>query len=219
MSFNHPSSLVPGFKQVESFGPDEEYEDEEEVTYVTLDLGNVEPTLVPSASSYYLIGLDTPTPFLQLQGTVLKGRHNNLLGTELIFSENKELHKRSMTHLANTEQRILFKEVTLEPKPPGSSLPTMSTSAPAPPATPQTKDATSEQTNTNQQIDRMTGKTAPPTRAPRGKGKKKQQQTAMESAVEESASIPSRQASKQPETDAQDPQPAPPEATEGMDLD
>ena len=55
MPSDQPSSLVPGFKQVESFGPDEEYEDGEEVTYVTLDLGNVEPTLVPSASSYYLI--------------------------------------------------------------------------------------------------------------------------------------------------------------------
>jgi hypothetical protein len=49
-----PTSLCPGYKQVESFGPDEEYEDEE-VCYVTLDMGNVEPTLVPSSSSYRLI--------------------------------------------------------------------------------------------------------------------------------------------------------------------
>jgi hypothetical protein len=50
-----PSSLCPGYKQVEAFGPDEEYEDEEEVFYVTLDMGNIEPTLVPSSSSYRLI--------------------------------------------------------------------------------------------------------------------------------------------------------------------
>lgn len=50
-----PSSLCPGYRQVESFGPDEEYEDEEEVFYVTLDMGNVEPTLVPSSTSYKLI--------------------------------------------------------------------------------------------------------------------------------------------------------------------
>jgi hypothetical protein len=50
-----PSSLCPGYKQVESFGPYEEYDDEEEVCYVTLDMGNVEPTLVPSSSSYRLI--------------------------------------------------------------------------------------------------------------------------------------------------------------------
>ncbi len=31
-------------------------------------------------------GLDTPTPFLQLAGMVLKGRHKTLLGTELLFS-------------------------------------------------------------------------------------------------------------------------------------
>ena len=50
-----PTSLCSGYKQVESFGPDEEYEGEEEVCYVTLDMGNVEPTLVPSSSSYRLI--------------------------------------------------------------------------------------------------------------------------------------------------------------------
>jgi len=52
---NAPSSLCPGYKQVEAFGPEEEYEDEEEVSYVVLDLGNVEPTLVPTSSTYRLI--------------------------------------------------------------------------------------------------------------------------------------------------------------------
>ncbi|EMD35873.1 hypothetical protein CERSUDRAFT_52916 [Gelatoporia subvermispora B] len=87
------SSLLQGFKQVEEFGPDEEYEEHdgevvEEVEYVTLDLGSVEPTLVPSTSSYRLIGLDTPTPFLQLSGTILKGQHQTLLGTEILLSES-----------------------------------------------------------------------------------------------------------------------------------
>ena len=54
------SALFPGYTQVEAFGPDEDYESnngevEEEVEYVTLDLGTVEPTLVPSSSSYRLI--------------------------------------------------------------------------------------------------------------------------------------------------------------------
>lgn len=50
------TTLVPRYKQVESFGPDEDYlEDEEEVSYVTLDLGVVEPTLLPSTSTYRLI--------------------------------------------------------------------------------------------------------------------------------------------------------------------
>lgn len=53
--------LVPGFRQVDAFGFDDLYEcDEhgeiiEEVSYVTLDLGAVEPTLVPSTSTYRLI--------------------------------------------------------------------------------------------------------------------------------------------------------------------
>ncbi|KIJ19540.1 hypothetical protein PAXINDRAFT_68874 [Paxillus involutus ATCC 200175] len=83
-------TLISGYKQVESFGPDEDYlDEEEEVSYVTLDLGMVEPTLLPSSSTYRLIGLDTPTPFLQLSGSIFKGRHDSLLGTELLFTEEK----------------------------------------------------------------------------------------------------------------------------------
>jgi hypothetical protein len=54
-TLGHAQTLVSGYHQVEEFGPDDDYEGEEETSYVTLDLGNVEPTLVPSASSYYLI--------------------------------------------------------------------------------------------------------------------------------------------------------------------
>ena len=108
------SGLFPGYTQVEKFGPDEDYEAhdgevEEEVEYVTLDLGTVQPTLVPSSSTYRLVvspflklrvlvrltcighvfqGLDTHTPFLQLSGTMLKGQHVSLLGTELLFTES-----------------------------------------------------------------------------------------------------------------------------------
>jgi len=156
-----PASLCPGYKQVESFGPDEDYEDEEEVCYVTLDMGNVEPTLVPSSSSYRLIGLDTPTPFIQLQGTILKGRHDMLLGTELIFTDDKESHdwnKRSVTHVANTEQRIAFQEVTLIPK--SSKGKEKADGEIAATFEPPPGDNSG-------QIDRMTGVSGPPTRAPR----------------------------------------------------
>lgn len=47
--------LCPGYRHVEQFGPDEEYEDEVENFYVTLDLGAVEPTLIPNSSTYRLI--------------------------------------------------------------------------------------------------------------------------------------------------------------------
>uniref|UniRef100_A0A0W0FRZ5 Transcription factor TFIIIC triple barrel domain-containing protein n=1 Tax=Moniliophthora roreri TaxID=221103 RepID=A0A0W0FRZ5_MONRR len=82
-------SLCPGYKFVQEFGPNEEYEEEEEVFYVTMELGNIEPTLVPSSDSIRLIGLDTPTPFLQLAGTIFKGSHDLLLGSELLFTEKK----------------------------------------------------------------------------------------------------------------------------------
>jgi general transcription factor 3C polypeptide 6 len=49
------STLIPGFKQVNNFGPDEEYEEDEEVSYCTLDLGNIEPTLIPTSRTYRLI--------------------------------------------------------------------------------------------------------------------------------------------------------------------
>lgn len=58
-SFEH--SLYPDHHYVETFGDDDEYERDEngniieEVEYVTVDLGVVEPTLVPSTSSYRLI--------------------------------------------------------------------------------------------------------------------------------------------------------------------
>ncbi|OBZ73283.1 hypothetical protein A0H81_07033 [Grifola frondosa] len=119
------STLFPGYRQVETFGPDEDYEQldgeiEEEVAYVTLDLGSIEPTLVPSSTSYRLIGLDTPTPYLQLSGTILKGQHQTLLGTELLFTEAKDdqhdRSKKSLVHIANTEQRICFKEVEFKEK-------------------------------------------------------------------------------------------------------
>ncbi|PBK79247.1 hypothetical protein ARMGADRAFT_174896 [Armillaria gallica] len=65
-------SLCLGYHRVTQFGPGDGYE-EEEIFYVTLELGNVEPTLIPSCDSYHLVGLDTPTPSLQLAGTVLNG--------------------------------------------------------------------------------------------------------------------------------------------------
>lgn len=51
-----PASVCPGYKHVEAFSnEDDYYESEEEVSYITLDLGDVEPQLVPSATTYRLI--------------------------------------------------------------------------------------------------------------------------------------------------------------------
>ncbi|KAF9260388.1 hypothetical protein L218DRAFT_872707 [Marasmius fiardii PR-910] len=111
-------SLCPGYRQVQEFGPDHEYEDEE-VEYVTLELDSVEPTLISSSENMRLIGLDTTTPFMQLSGTILKGRHDTLIGTELLFTEKKDEQDRSKRHLVyvgSTSQHLSFKEVQLKPK-------------------------------------------------------------------------------------------------------
>ncbi|KAH9840666.1 uncharacterized protein C8Q71DRAFT_418857 [Rhodofomes roseus] len=113
-------SIASGYKYVDAFGPDEEYESEEEVVYVTLDLGAVEPALVPSSSSFRLIGLDTPSPFLQLSGTVFKGQHQSLLGTELLFTDAKDDQadrtRKPLVHVGTSEQRIRFREVEVKAK-------------------------------------------------------------------------------------------------------
>ncbi|PBK65833.1 hypothetical protein ARMSODRAFT_939878 [Armillaria solidipes] len=153
-------SLCPGYKQVDAFGPDDDYEDEEEVSYVTLDLGSVEPSLLPSSASYRLIGLDTPTPFLQLSGTVLKGRHESLLGTELVFADGKDASadrsRRTVAYLASTKQRVCFKEVRLQPKGEGKE---------------KDKEPRADEDNGRHALDRTTGKQAPPPRKKRTKKK------------------------------------------------
>ncbi|KIY44686.1 hypothetical protein FISHEDRAFT_18212, partial [Fistulina hepatica ATCC 64428] len=164
-------SLCPGYVEVDSFGPDDEYEDEEEIAYVTLDLGNVEPTLVPSVSSYRLIGLDTPTPYLQLAGTIFKGHHTSLLGSELLFTDAQHdvVHKRSISHVGTTDQRISFKEVRLQPK--GASDEDLA--APTPMSKGKEKELRS--LGSEQLVDRMTGKFVPeatPRSRARDKGKK-----------------------------------------------
>jgi len=157
--------LCPGYKHVESFGPDDEYEEGEEVLYVTLDLGgSIEPTLVASSSTYHLIGLDTPTPFLQLSGTILKGQHDTLIGSEILFTEDKDesdRSKRSIIPVSTTEQRIRFREVQLKPK------------SAEPPSDTVTVGAAANNSH-KMSVDRITGKFIPePTRTRKGKGKKK----------------------------------------------
>lgn len=56
MSDPPQKTLVPGYTHVDAFGPASDYDEHsEEVSYLTLDLGAVEPTLVPSSSSFRLI--------------------------------------------------------------------------------------------------------------------------------------------------------------------
>ncbi|KAH7886668.1 hypothetical protein F5I97DRAFT_1926985 [Phlebopus sp. FC_14] len=168
-------TLVPGYKQVEEFGPDEDYVDEEEeVSYVTLDLGAVEPTLLPSSSTYRLIGLDTQTPFLQLSGSIFMGQHDTLLGTELLFTEEKndtEPNRRSFAHVGSTEQRIRFKEVQLKKKTPAVTPSVHAT--PAEVIATEQDHSNTRSTSSDQPLERLTGhSSAAPTRT-RKKGSRK----------------------------------------------
>ncbi|CAE6468677.1 unnamed protein product [Rhizoctonia solani] len=80
----------------------------DETHYLTLDLGAVDPSLLANCPSIRLIGLETPTPFLQLGDLVFQGIHTRTLGTELVLD----------THgvIAQSEHKVLFNPVQLIPK-------------------------------------------------------------------------------------------------------
>ncbi|KIP05052.1 hypothetical protein PHLGIDRAFT_108704 [Phlebiopsis gigantea 11061_1 CR5-6] len=170
------SSLFPDHHFVDAFSHDDDYERDEdgniieEVEYVTLDLGVVEPTLIPSTSSYRLIGLDTPTPYLQLSGTVFKGKHQSLLGTELLFTDSQgaddasDRGKRSLVHVTNTERRIVFKEVELRPKVPNEQM------RQAEAASQQPSAMTSSKKRRPQTLEELVGNEPVGEPAPRGRG-------------------------------------------------
>jgi len=133
----------------------------------------------------------------------MKGRHNFLLGTELIFtedrgkdpliitlcifmycfryafSENHDWNKRSLVHVANTERRVAFQEVTLIPKnlesnskgkQKASLTADISETAEAAAAGITTSDFLPPSPKSHAaEIDKLTGVTGPPTRAPRKK--------------------------------------------------
>ncbi len=47
--------LCPGYYQVTQFRPDNDYEEEQEIFYATLKLGNVKPILILNCDSYHLV--------------------------------------------------------------------------------------------------------------------------------------------------------------------
>ncbi|GJJ14265.1 hypothetical protein Clacol_008529 [Clathrus columnatus] len=113
--------MFPGYKHVREFGPDDRYEEEEEeVCYVTLDLGpDVDKALLPNSTECRLAGLDTETPMLQLAGSFFIGRHQELIGTELLFTDGRDENnpsRRFVVPFGMTEQRIEFKQVDAKRK-------------------------------------------------------------------------------------------------------
>ncbi|KDN35270.1 hypothetical protein RSAG8_11705, partial [Rhizoctonia solani AG-8 WAC10335] len=83
-------------------------EEGDEEYYLTLDLGAVDPSLLSNCASIRLVGLETPTPFLQLGDLVFQGIHTRTLGTELVLDTNGVV--------AQSEHKVLFNPVQLIPK-------------------------------------------------------------------------------------------------------
>ncbi|KIO23883.1 hypothetical protein M407DRAFT_77574, partial [Tulasnella calospora MUT 4182] len=78
----------------------------EQTSYVTFDLGNIDQNLLLNASSCKLIGLDTPTPYLQLPGITMRGTHDTLIGSELVFADGRG-EPNSALHLSSLSELIL----------------------------------------------------------------------------------------------------------------
>jgi general transcription factor 3C polypeptide 6 len=147
--------------------------------------------------SYLEQGLDTPTPFLQLSGTILKGRHQQLLGTEFLFLEGKgssaltlnpqqlirvqTMLIRRKTLVGTTEQRIKFVPVEVVPKGEAPTQPTES----------EAKERKAKKQE--RLIDWTLGKIADPPRRTRSKkGKERAQDPDDEQAMDVEQDLPRR---------------------------
>lgn len=84
--------LNPQWKPVDSFDApnfdDDDYS-EEEVSYVTLDLGSSSQNhlaAVDQAHEIQLAGLETDTPYLRVGPQVFSGQWDELIGSEIILA-------------------------------------------------------------------------------------------------------------------------------------
>jgi len=113
---------------------------------------------------------------MQLSGTIFKGQHRSLLGTELLFTEQKDDNdrtKRYVTPIGTTEQRVRFNEVRLEPK--------HATPQTSPKGKGKAKERAKgsidiEAPTVSQDVGRITGATGPVGRTREGKRKGKMRQ-------------------------------------------
>jgi hypothetical protein len=72
-------------------GEDHEEDDEYEDVFVVLELPDLPDAFLEDCKTYQLIGIDTETPMLRLGSSVFKGSFQDVLGTNLIFSEHPSL--------------------------------------------------------------------------------------------------------------------------------
>ncbi|WWC88659.1 uncharacterized protein L201_003572 [Kwoniella dendrophila CBS 6074] len=112
-----------GWTHVNSFEEidEDEYEEEEEEIYVTMDLGTtLDAKALQNESQYQLVGLDTPLPFLKVGNQVFQGQSTPLIGDEVILGlirNSDNPHEPTHPPLYSTNHRLTFRAITLEPRP------------------------------------------------------------------------------------------------------
>ncbi|KAG0143444.1 hypothetical protein CROQUDRAFT_26630, partial [Cronartium quercuum f. sp. fusiforme G11] len=116
--FPPPPVIDSQWKQVEEFPEDAQDEWEEEVEYLTLDMGlsSLDRKSLSPEANFQLLGLNTPNPFLKIAGQFFMGTHEHLIGTELIMQEGQKTgSKPCYEPLVSLTARVRFRPVTLEP--------------------------------------------------------------------------------------------------------
>ncbi|PBK83372.1 hypothetical protein ARMGADRAFT_1089495 [Armillaria gallica] len=121
---------LPRLPPSHRFRPDDDYEEEEEIFYVTLELGNVEPALIPSCDSYHLV-VSTFSARRAVVYSILGPGYIDVIstagwdgaqgsardvGSELLFSAAEHSSEHGVSFMESTRQRIYFREVRLEEK-------------------------------------------------------------------------------------------------------
>lgn len=71
----------------------DEWEHEDTEHLVTLDLGSESKRLLQMSHQYSITGLETDTPYLRLGNVIFKGHWDQLIGTEILLRDQKDLSR------------------------------------------------------------------------------------------------------------------------------
>ncbi|KAI9634681.1 uncharacterized protein MKK02DRAFT_27845 [Dioszegia hungarica] len=143
------SLLGPGWREVESFEDltdEDEYTTDEEELYAVLDFGQaIDRQQMQSESTYQLIGLDTPLPFIKLGNQVYQGEMSPLIGDEVILGMVRDPAnptKPSHVPLHTASRHLLFRPIVLKSQAEAEINPPPATSDAATPGGPIPEEAT-----------------------------------------------------------------------------
>ncbi|WWC70944.1 uncharacterized protein I206_104896 [Kwoniella pini CBS 10737] len=112
--------LGEGWTHVNDFDnlKENEYEEEEEEIYVTMDLGTtIDSKSLQNESQYQLVGLDTPLTFLKLGNQIFQGQITPLIGDEVILGlirDSDNPHEPTHPPIYSTNHRLTFRAIAFE---------------------------------------------------------------------------------------------------------